>query len=69
MELSDSNQKLENRVDELDRKCRNQQEQVLEMKERLTLAQSENKLQTTQHGGAHLLHHASRLHGCISTYT
>ena len=51
MELSDTNQKLENRVDELERKCRTQQEQVLDMKERLSLAQSDNKMQSAQSEG------------------
>ncbi|XP_046380358.2 leucine-rich repeat-containing protein 45-like [Haliotis rufescens] len=50
-ELSESNDKniqLQTKVDDLDRKCRNQQEQVFELKEQITHLQAELKLKGTQ---------------------
>ncbi|XP_002731112.1 leucine-rich repeat-containing protein 45-like [Saccoglossus kowalevskii] len=50
-ELSDTqdrNMKLENRVDELERKCQQQQEQIYELKEDITEKNAEMKVKATQ---------------------
>ena len=42
---------LENKVDELERKCRTQQEQIYELKEQLTHNQADLKLKTAHFEG------------------
>ena len=49
--LNETNMNLENKVDELDRKCRSQQEQIYELKEQLTHNQADLKLKTSHFEG------------------
>ncbi|KAI0212767.1 Leucine-rich repeat-containing protein 45 [Lamellibrachia satsuma] len=44
LEMNEHNMALENKVDEVERKCRSQQDQIYELKEQLTHAQADMKL-------------------------
>ena len=49
--LNETNMTLENKADELERKCRTQQEQIYELKEQLTHNQADLKLKASHFEG------------------
>ena len=51
--LNETNMNLENKVDDLDRKTRTQQEQIYELKEQLAHNQADLKLKTAHFDGRH----------------
>ena len=55
IEVNETNMKLENKADELERKVRSQQEQIYELKEQLTHNQADLKLKTAHFDGTSLI--------------
>ena len=52
IDVNERNMQLENQIDELERKCCSQQENIFELKEQLTHMQAETKMKASQMDGS-----------------